>query len=133
MHEVDKAAKRRHLLNQLSLLVEHGEEWSGICRGESDDYRRGRDAGWDQAYTELCEQTEWTVPPLLRRFFWHDGSGETDDQMKHLIATDCGTDEWCNPVFGIRMPGGMLYVRYGRKVRGPRDGLCDECRKELAE
>lgn len=103
-----------------------------LYRAESHDFQRGYDRGWDDALLEL-ETEDWdAVPPLLRRFFWHPKEG-FDVTLLRLHLFDFSEDEHCNPVLNIRLLHGVLSIRYGRKLRSPRDGECDQCRKDEEE
>lgn len=66
-----------------------------------------------EAYVEGVRDGERAVPPLLRRFFWWDKDTLTSPRR----PVYWGNDEYCNTTVGIRLKGGVLFVRTGRKVR----------------
>lgn len=96
---------------------------------QSPDYQLGYDRGWEDAYRELSERDEHAVPPWFRRFFWYPRESFDSDWRPLMIST--GHDEYCNPVLGIRVWGGVLNIRHGWKVRMPKDGPCRKCAIEL--
>lgn len=102
-------------------------EWVSVYHGESPDFRRGWDMGWEAAYKEL-ERKDWRyTPPLLRRFFWHPLDSFCEKPAWFIRNKVAATDEWCNPVVGIRLRGGVLYVRYHWKLRHVDSTVCKVC------
>lgn len=100
-------------------------------RERPQQYQDGFSDGWERAYEQLAERDLESVPPLLRRFFWGSWSTYDDDYRPWFRSRrEAGDDEFCNPVVSVRMPGGLLHIRVGRRVRTAKDGLCDECLKE---
>lgn len=104
-------------------------------KAETRDYQRGYEVGRDDALRALAQRDMVNEPPWLRRFFWHPLETYCEDSVPRLWVSPrtAATDEWCNPVFGIRMRGGVLYVRYKRRVRLPLAGMCPVCVFEEAE
>ena len=103
-----------------------------LYRAQSHDFQRGYDRGWDDAYLEMGMEDWAATPPFFRRFYWHDKEG-FDVTLLKLHLFDRGEDEYCNPVLNLRLWNGVLSIRYGRKVRSPQDGVCDQCRKDEEE
>jgi len=114
-------------LDDEALMAEH--------KAETRDYQRGYEVGRDDALRALAQRDMVNDPPWLRRFFWHTRDSFCEDSRPRLWVPpgQARTDEWCNPVFGIRLRGGVLYVRYGRRVRLPLEGDCPTCMQELAD
>lgn len=104
-------------------------------RSETRDYQRGYEVGRDDAVRALAQRDEIATAPWLRRYFWSPIESFCDDSRPRLWVPPwkARTDEWCNPVFGIRMRKGVLYVRYGRRVRLPLEGMCPTCVQEEIE
>lgn len=44
---------------------------------------------------------------------------------------DGGTDEYCNPAWHFRVPGGSIAVFHKRPYRTREDGGCEECRRAM--
>jgi hypothetical protein len=110
-----------HRLDDDGAMAEH--------RLKPPEYHQGYEQGVRDEQDCLMEKDERNVPPWLRRFFWHDKEsfGEGWRIPWVSLPRTNGHDEWCNPVAGIRLRGGVLYVRTGRRVRFPSDGPCPEC------
>lgn len=104
-------------------------------KAESADYRRGYEQGEKDEQEWAAEKDERSIPPLLRRFYWYDNDRFAEDWKIPWISGPGtnGHDEWCNPVVGIRLLGGVLYVRVGRKLRLPLDGPCAACLEEMKD
>lgn len=116
----------------MGLLTDQSEEGLRLYKAGSPDYQRGYDRGWDDAYHELAQRDETSTPPWFRRFFWYPIEKYDKKDRRKLLHLNEGHDEWCNPVFGIRLKGGVLHIRYSRKLRLPTDGRCAECIAEDA-
>lgn len=99
-----------------------------LYKKESNDYRRGYDTGWDDAYRELEARDLKSTPPWFRRFFWYPK--ESYDGEKIPWMADGGEDQWCNPIWSIRLWGGVLHIRYGWKARTIESGPCNKCTAE---
>lgn len=112
-----------------------GEEaFYAALRERPQQYQDGFSDGWDRAYEELSERDTSSVPPLLRRFYWSPWSTYEDDYRPWFRGRrEAGGDEHCNPVVSVRLRGGLLHIRVGRKVRSAKDGDCDDCVREQAE
>lgn len=95
---------------------------------ESDDFRRGYNRGWDDAALEQDEKDESFTPPWFRRYFWYPMETFCEDSRPRFGYLS--HDDHCNPLLGVRLRGGVLNIRYGRKVRTAKDGLCRTCRSE---
>lgn len=85
---------------------------------------------WQDAYLEGSadgiREAEMAVPPLLRRFFWWDKEGLTFP-WKLLYF---GGDEYCNDTIGIRLKGGVLFIRRNLRVRLEPHPACPKCTPE---
>lgn len=99
-----------------------------LYRASSPDFRQGYDRGWDDAYLELSTEDWRYTPPLLRRFYWYPKEPGSRGRWLDLSA-----DEYCNKVVSIRLWGGLLHIRYNRKLRWPTDGRCEKCIREEQE
>jgi hypothetical protein len=113
---------------ELGPLSPQTEASIDFYKTQSPDYQRGYDKGWEDAYRELEVKDEQCTPPWFRRFFWYPKSNFDGDKVPYL--TNLGHDDWCNPVLGIRLRGGVLNIRYGWKRRMPKDGQCNKCAAE---
>lgn len=78
---------------------------------------------WDDSYDEGVGDAEKAIPPLLRRFFWWEKETLTHP-WKLLYRSG---DEYCNDVIGIRLKGGVLFIRTGRKISLTRNPDCTKC------
>lgn len=111
------------------------EELTAEYQAASPEWQRAFDLGWRACYQGLQHDSESTTPPWLRRFFWHSLDSFVEDyKVPWFIPNkEAKCDEFCNPVFGIRLIGGVLYVRYGRTLRGPKSPECEQCKKDQEE
>lgn len=90
-----------------------------------------KDDAWQDAWLEGAAQgireAEQAIPPLLRRFFWWDLEQVADDYRRKLIWF--GGDEYCNDTIGIRLKGGVLFIRRNRRVRLEPHPACPKCKE----
>jgi hypothetical protein len=98
------------------------EQFDRLSPDEQDLYLEGMKDG--------VKEAELAVPPLLRRFFWWDRETIAEDARRKLFYK--GGDECCNDAIGIRLKGGVLFIRVNRKVRLEPHPNCPKCAKELA-
>lgn len=78
---------------------------------------------WAEAYDEGCRDMEKAIPPILRRFFWWDKDSLTSPWK--LIYR--GGDEFCNNTLGVRVKGGVFFIRTDRKFRTEPNPNCPKC------
>lgn len=114
------------------------EEVEKVYENASEEFKRGFDLGWDDCYRGWERDMERSTPPWLRRFFWHSLDAFVEDYKVpwFITPTEAGGDEWCNRLIGIRLWGGVLYVRINRRLRNadsPECVNCSEARHELDE
>jgi len=87
---------------------------------------------WQDAYLEGAKdahkEAERAIPPLLRRFFWWPTETITEEYQRKILWLG-GGDEYCNDTIGIRLRGGVLFVRRNRKVRLEPHPECPKCKE----
>lgn len=98
------------------------EEFDRLSLEEQDLYLKGVQDG--------IKDAERATPPLLRRFFWWDLETIAEDARRKLFSK--GGDEYCNDTIGIRLKGGVLFIRRNRKVRLEHHPDCPKCKEESA-
>lgn len=90
-----------------------------------------QDDAWKDAWLEGAAQgvreAERAIPPLLRRFYWWELEGIADDYRRKLLWFS--GDEYCNDTIGIRLRGGVLFIRRNRKVRLEPHPECPKCKE----
>ncbi len=88
---------------------------------------------WQDAYLEGSadghREAERAIPPLLRRFFWWSLETITEEYRRKLLWLG-GGDEYCNDTIGIRLKGGVLFIRRNRKVRLEPHPDCPKCKED---
>lgn len=80
---------------------------------------------WLAGAAQGHREAEQAVPPFLRRFFWWDK--ESLSFPRKLFYK--GGDEYCNDTIGIRLKGGVLFIRRNRKVRLEPHPECPKCKE----
>jgi hypothetical protein len=94
-------------------------QFDALSGDEQDLYLEGMRDG--------VKDAERAVPPLLRRFFWWDLETIADDARRKIFWK--GGDEYCNDTIGIRLKGGVLFIRRNRKVRLEPHPDCPKCKE----
>lgn len=74
----------------------------------------------EQRVAEARQEMEAEATRSTRWFWWHASS------LAHRWhPLYWGTDENCNPTIGLRVPGGVIFLCRGWRVRQDE---CEECR-----
>lgn len=87
---------------------------------------------WWDAWYAGAERGNWeaerAIPPLLRRFFWWPLDRITEEYQKKILWLG-GGDEYCNDTIGIRLKGGVLFIRRNLRVRLEPHPDCPKCKE----
>lgn len=94
--------------------------------GPPDAWPQKAKAAWDMGYDQGYKEAESAVPPIIRRrFFWWDKGSLTRPRQPLYWSFD----EYCNRVLGLRVRGGVLFIRTARTVRLEPHPHCKICKE----
>lgn len=87
---------------------------------------------WQHAYLEGSQdahrEAQEATPPWLRRFFWWPLHTITEENRGKRLWLG-GGDEYCNDTIGIRLKGGVLFIRRNWRVRLEPHPDCPKCKE----
>lgn len=83
---------------------------------------------WCAGAVQGIREAERAIPPLLRRFFWWPTETISEEHQKRIFWLG-GGDEYCNDTIGIRLKGGVLFIRRNRRVRLEPHPECPKCKE----